>query len=282
MERHRRTWIAIAAGLGSGALLAAAAPGGLSGWIAWVALAPAAAVALAWRGTSAGRLAVPLAYGIYLELLLIPALPFGIASGQWGEAPPVMIGDSPVVFVALIAVPAFAWLLYAIRFGEPWGTDRVVRRLSPIAAVAIPASAFAALDFVRISLDPGAAWGPLFLSQHGGDSAALATLGGPWLVSFAIAASGYAIALLGLAAGALSGGHSSKRDLGLRAVATGIATAATGTDRSPPRSTARAAAVAARIKAAVAIPVATARKPRSRFERPPERAPAARPSNAIA
>jgi len=225
MKRHRRTWIAIAAGSASGALLAAAAPGGLSGWIAWVALAPAAAVALAWRGTAAGRLAVPLAYGIYLELLLIPALPFGIASGQWGDAPPVMIGDSPVVFVAGIAVPAFAWLLYAIRFGEPWGTDRVPRRLGAIAAVAIPASAFAALDFVRVGLDPGAAWGPLFLSQHGGDFAALATLGGPWLVSFAIAASGYAIALLGLAIGAVSGARP-EQDLGLRAVATGIATAA--------------------------------------------------------
>jgi apolipoprotein N-acyltransferase len=232
MERTRRTWITVGAGCASGALLAAAAPAGLAGWIAWLALAPAAAIALAWRGTSAGRLAVPLAYGTYLELLLIPALPFGIASGQWGNPPPVMIGDSPVVLVALVAVPALAWILYAIRFGEPWGIDRIPPRLRPLASVAVPASAFAALDFVRVSIDPGGSWGPLFLSQHGSDSGALATLGGPWLLSFAIAASGYAIAQLGLAAGALAGARpvsitpGSRQGSGLGALAAAIATAA--------------------------------------------------------
>ena len=199
MERNRRIWIAIGAGCASGLMLAAAAPGWIVGWIAWVALAPAAAVAIAWRGSRAGRLAVPLAYGVYLELLLIRALPFGIAAGQWGDPPPVMIGDSPVVFVAAIAVPAFACVLYAIRFGEPWGADRLPQHLQPLALVAIPASAFAALDFIRVSVDPGGLWGPLFLSQHASDSAALAALGGPWLVSFAIAAIGYAIAQLSLA-----------------------------------------------------------------------------------
>jgi apolipoprotein N-acyltransferase len=198
MERNRRTWIAIGAGCASGVTLAAAAPGWLTGWIAWVALAPAAAVAIAWRGSRAGRLAIPLAYGVYLELLLIRALPFGIAAGQWGDPPPVMIGDSPVVFVALIAVPAFAWLLYAIRFGEPWGADRLPRNLQPVACVVIPAAAFAALDFIRVNVDPGGLWGPLFLSQHASDAAAMAALGGPWLVSFAIAAVGYAIAQLAL------------------------------------------------------------------------------------
>jgi apolipoprotein N-acyltransferase len=200
MEGHRRIRIAIAAGLGSGLILAAAAPAGPSGWLAWVALAPAAGVALAWRGTRAGRLAVPIAYGVYLEVLLIRALPFGIATGQWGDPPPVMVGDSPVLFVALLAVPAFAALLYLVRFGEPWGVDRLPASIRPIAAVVIPASAFAALDFVRVHLDPGGLWGPLFLSQHETGAAALATLGGPWLLSFAIAASGYAIGQLGVAA----------------------------------------------------------------------------------
>jgi apolipoprotein N-acyltransferase len=198
MERNLR--IAIAAGCASGVLLAASAPAGLTGWIAWVALAPAAAVGLAWRGSRAGRLAVPLAYGIYLELLLIRALPFGIAAGQWGDPPPVMVGDSPVLFVALIALPAFATLLYALRFGEPWGLERLPRSIRPVAAVAIPASAFAALDFIRVHLDPGGLWGPLFLSQHEAGTAAVAALGGPWLLSFAIAASGYAIGQLALAA----------------------------------------------------------------------------------
>jgi apolipoprotein N-acyltransferase len=191
--------IAIAAGCASGVLLAASASAGVSGWLGWVALTPAAAIALAWPGSRAARLAVPLAYGIYLELLLIRALPFGIAAGQWGDPPPVMVGDSPVVFVAVVAVPIFAWFLYAIRFGQPWGADRLPAQLQPIAAVVVPAAAFAALDFVRVNLDPGGLWGPLFISQHRSDAAALAALGGPWLLSFAIAASGYAIGQLAIA-----------------------------------------------------------------------------------
>jgi apolipoprotein N-acyltransferase len=232
MERRHRTWIVIGAGCASGALLAAAAPAGLAGWIAWFALAPAAAVALAWRGTVPGRLAVPLAYGVYLELVLIPALPFGLTAGQWGDPPPAMIGDSPVVLVALVAVPAFACFLYAIGFGAPWGIDRVPERLRPFAAVAVPASAFAALDFARTNLDPGGIWGPLFLSQNGSDSAALAALGGPWLVSFTVAASAYAIAQLGLALGPLAGARSGPLASGSRrrrisgALAAAIATAA--------------------------------------------------------
>jgi apolipoprotein N-acyltransferase len=199
MEGHRRIKLVIGAGVASGLLLAAAAPAGLSGWLAWLALAPAGAVALAWRGSRAGRLAVPLAYGVYLELLLIRALPFGIAGGQWGDPPPVMVGDSPVLVVALLAVPAFAALLYAVRFGEPWGLDSLPGSIRPIAAVAIPAAAFAALDFARVNLDPGGLWGPLFLSQHETGTLALSALGGPWLLSFAVAASGYALAQLALA-----------------------------------------------------------------------------------
>jgi apolipoprotein N-acyltransferase len=138
---------------------------------------------------------MPLAYGIYLELQLVPALPFGITAGQWGDPPPVLIGDSPVLFVALIAIPLFAAGLYAIRFGEPWLADRLPPALGNLARIVVPAAAFTALDFVRVQLDPGGLWGPLFLTQHGRDAAALAALGGPWLLSFAIAASGYAVGL---------------------------------------------------------------------------------------
>jgi apolipoprotein N-acyltransferase len=191
---RRARWL-LGAATASGLLLFCASPAIGAGELAWVALAPAAAAALRWPDTRAGRLAVPLAYGLYLELLLVPALPFGIAGGQWGDPPPVMIGDSPVVFVALIAIPLFAAGLYAIRFGEPWVADRLPPTLRPLGLVAIPAAAFTALDFVRVQLDPGGLWGPLFLSQQGRDPAAVAALGGPWLLTFAIAASGYAIAL---------------------------------------------------------------------------------------
>jgi apolipoprotein N-acyltransferase len=225
MKGHRPIKVSIGAGVASGLLLAAAAPAGLSGSLAWICLAPAGAVALAWRGTRAGRLAVPIAYGLYLEVLLIRALPFGIADGQWGDPPPVMIGDSPVLFVALLAIPAFAALLYAIRFGEPWGLDRLAPRLRPVAAVGIPASAFAALDFVRVSIDPGGFWGPLFLSQYDTAPLALSVLGGPWLVSFALAASGYALAQLALALAAARGSSAGQKPIG-RAVAVALGTAA--------------------------------------------------------
>jgi apolipoprotein N-acyltransferase len=54
--------------------------------------------------------------------------------------------------------------------------------------------AFAALDFLRVRFDPAAFWGPLFLSQADGADAGLAALGGPWLVTLAVALSGYGLA----------------------------------------------------------------------------------------
>ena len=97
---------AVAAALLSALLLWMSAPPIAAGWLAWVALVPAAVVVLRASATNAGRLAVPLAYAIYLELLLVPALPFGLADGQWGDpAIPVLIGGSPVLGVALVAIP---------------------------------------------------------------------------------------------------------------------------------------------------------------------------------
>ena len=182
----------LAAGLASGVLLWAAAPPVGLGWLAWIALVPAAAVVLRWPGTSAGRLAVPLAYAVYLELLLVPALPFGLAEGQWGDAAlPVLTGGSPVLVVALLAVPAAGVLLYLLRFGQAPGGGRA----GPLLWIAVPALSWTALDFVRANLDPGGLWGPLFLSQHDRAGAALAVLGGPWLVTFAIVAVSYGLAL---------------------------------------------------------------------------------------
>ena len=65
------------------------------GWLAWIALVPALAVALHDPATRSARLTVPLAYALYLELLLVPALPFGLARDQWADDPvlPVMVGD---------------------------------------------------------------------------------------------------------------------------------------------------------------------------------------------
>lgn len=163
-------------------------PGVGLGALAWVALIPACWVALSRTRTRAGRAAIPLAYGVALELTFIQALPFGIAEGQFGETPlPVMVGDSPVLVVCLVLVPAFAALLYLLRFGSPAGEGWV-------GAVLWPALCLMALDLLRTKLDPGGLWGTLHLSQHDTPAAHLAELGGPWLVGFAIAAVGYSVA----------------------------------------------------------------------------------------
>ena len=184
---------AIAAALAGAVMLWLASPAVGLGWLAWLALVPPAAVAIADPAGRAGRLALPLAYAVALELLLVPALPFGLADGQFGELPaPIFIDGSPVLLVALLLVPLFGLLLWAVRFGQPLP---VARCPLPVACVALPAVAWGALDFVRVKLDPGAFWGPLFLTQHDLPTASLAALGGPALVSFAVALTGYAVAL---------------------------------------------------------------------------------------
>lgn len=183
---ERRRWaVAVGAALASGALLWAASPAGGLGWAAWVALTPAALVAFRYPDTRAGRLALPLAFGISLELLLIPALPFGLAEDQWADefVVPIMVGDSPVLVVALVLVPLAVALLYALRF--PF--------LGPPALLA-GALGWTALDLLRTKFDPGGLWGPLFLTQHETSAAPIAALGGPWLLSFAIALGGLGLA----------------------------------------------------------------------------------------
>jgi apolipoprotein N-acyltransferase len=141
------------------------------------------------------RLAVPLTFGLYLGLLVVPALPFGVAEGQWGEPPlPLLVGDSPVLFAAVVAVPALTALLWVVGFGQPW------RRSGPALAIALgailgPAIAWTALDFVRVKLDPAGVWGALFVSQRSSPAGDLVALAGPWGVTFAVVAANYAIAL---------------------------------------------------------------------------------------
>ena len=124
LEPSSRARAVLAAGAGvlSGGLLWAASPAVGAGCLAWVAVAPAALAAVALAGTRSGRLAVPLAFAVYLELLLVPALPFGLTEGQWGDPPlPILVGDTPLLAVALLAVPATGALLYLVRFSDKSG-----------------------------------------------------------------------------------------------------------------------------------------------------------------
>jgi apolipoprotein N-acyltransferase len=177
----------------SGFLLWVSSPAVGIGWLAWVAIVPVAAFVLARPGDRLSRLAVPLAVAIYLELLIVPALPLGVAEGQWGDAAlPVLVEDSPVFAAALLGIPLLAGFLYLLRFGVPGraGTGLVALTF----AIATPALAWTALDLVRAKLDPAGVWGPLFLSQADIPTADLARLAGPWLLTFAIVAVNYALA----------------------------------------------------------------------------------------
>jgi apolipoprotein N-acyltransferase len=182
-----------AAAVLSAVLLWIASPAVGAGWLAWVALVPVAYASLRRGESRAARAAVPLAFVLYLELLLVPALPFGIARDQWGEPPiPILVGDSPVVLVALVAVPLFGLLLYALRF--PYLVEAT--RLPPALVVLVPALAWTALDVLRTKLDPSGAWGPLFLSQDDTPAATFAVLAGPWLITFAVVGINWAFAVL--------------------------------------------------------------------------------------
>jgi apolipoprotein N-acyltransferase len=188
-----RTSLLYSAALASALLLWAASPAVGAGWLAWVAIVPAAAAALRSPETRAARAAVPLAYALYLELLLVPALPFGLAHRQLAQpVVPVLVGDSPVLVVALLVVPLFGALLYALRF--PWfRTPGGEARMAWL--VLVPALAWTGLDLVRVKLDPGGLFGPLFLSQHDLPTALLASPAGPWLLTFALVSVNCALAL---------------------------------------------------------------------------------------
>ena len=188
--------LALAAPVVSGVLLWASAPPAGIAWLAWCALVPAAVVALAAPDTRWGRASIPLAFAVFLELLLVPALPFGLARDQWGDpALPILVADSPVLAVALVAVPLFALALYAIRFPHPLPLASPASVPAALVVVAAPAVAWTALDLLRTKFDPGGFWGPLFLSQHDTAAARLAALAGPWLITFALVAANYALAL---------------------------------------------------------------------------------------
>jgi apolipoprotein N-acyltransferase len=179
----------------SGLLLWAAAPPVGFAWAAWVALVPAAAVSLAAPATRWGRAAVPLAVAVFLELLLVPALPFGLADDQWGDpVVPILVGGSPVLVVALVAVPLAALALYALRFPFPFVPRRPWTAGVVAVVVAVPAVVWTAFDLLRTKFDPGGFWGPLFLSQHDTATRRLAVLAGPWLVTLALVSFNYAAA----------------------------------------------------------------------------------------
>jgi len=110
---------AVLAAIASGVGLWLASPSVGAGWLAWVAIVPAATVALAGDGGRRARLAVPAAYLVWLQLAIVPDLPPGIAEGQWGSPVLPLVADTPAPLVAVFVLPLFGLLLYAVGFGLP-------------------------------------------------------------------------------------------------------------------------------------------------------------------
>ena len=182
-----RVSVVLLAAFVSAVLLWLSSPAVGAGWLAWIALVPVAAASLA-----GSRAAVPLAVVLYLALVLLPALPPGLAHNQWADPiVPVLVADSPIVLAA-IAVALFGLFLYAVRFP----TFVPAERLPAWALVLLPALAWTALDLLRTKFDPSGLWGPLFLSQADTPAARAAGLVGPWLLTFLVVALAYGVAVL--------------------------------------------------------------------------------------
>jgi apolipoprotein N-acyltransferase len=191
----RRRALAAVAATGLGLWLASPSVG--IGWLAWVAIVPVATIALREpeERPVGARLVVPAAYLLWLELALIPDLPPGIAEDQWGDPVIPLIADTPAPFVAVLVLPALALVLALIGFGLPWAAHRLPAKLDALAAVAIPALAWTALEVVEVRTLPGGWWATVAAGQATTPGARLATLGGLYLVTLAIVAVNYAIAL---------------------------------------------------------------------------------------
>ena len=201
MRPVRRATPALATTLGlaaaTGVLLWLASPTVGIAWLAWFAIVPAAIVPLRHPGTRLARLSMPLALGVYMELLLIPAFPFGLTEDQYGDPPvPILVGDSPVLVIAIVVVPVVIGALYAIGFPYLVPLGRGIVRSEAVVFVVAPVLAWVALDLVRTKFDPGGFWGPLFLAQHDAPTSWVSVLVGPWLLTALIALAGFTLAYL--------------------------------------------------------------------------------------
>jgi apolipoprotein N-acyltransferase len=194
-DMSRRRALAAIAASGIGLWLASPSVG--LGWLAWVAIVPVAIIVLEEPDERpvGARFVVPAAYLLWLELALIPDLPPGIAEDQWGDPVIPLIADTPAPFVAVFVLPALALVLALIGFGLPWAAHRLPGPLRALAAVAVPALAWTALEVIEIRTLPGGWWATVAAGQATTPGGRLAALGGPYLITLAIVAVNYALAL---------------------------------------------------------------------------------------
>lgn len=167
----------------SGVLLFLVLPPHPLGFLAWVALVPGICgqLLLAPRDRAA-RLyqAVTFALGIGLTVL----------EAFWSKTLP----SAPILLPIAGAVLLVGGLVYLLAL--PTGTPSFHRRTRFRFFVLGPAVAWVGFEFLRMLLQLGHVWGWLSTSQ--GDNLPilqLAALGGPWLVSLAVVAVNYGLAL---------------------------------------------------------------------------------------
>lgn len=169
------------------------------GWLAWVAPLPVTVAQFRYAASDRqARLLQALAICLPLAALFWYAFPFRLTERHWGTFGPLVVLGTPALAIALLGVPLFGGALYVT--GLPAGWPSLHRRTNYRLFVLLPALGWAGLDFVRLQLELGHMWGALYSTQWAAPPVLrLAHVGGPWLLSAAVAAGGALLSLAVLA-----------------------------------------------------------------------------------
>ncbi len=185
---HFRYLVGLVLAALSGLLLYLALPPHALGFLAWVALVPGVlAQFLLAPNDRAARLYQAVTFTMGIGLVVLDNIPDALV--------PAPFSLWLVIGAAVLLVGAVVFLL-----AMPGGTPSFHRRTRFRVFVVGPALAWVGFEFLRMLVQLGHVWGWLSTSQ--GDNLPaiqLASLGGPWLISLAVVAANYGLALGGLA-----------------------------------------------------------------------------------
>ena len=177
----------LACGIVSAVLLVLAFPPYDYWYLAWIALVPMLVpLALPTLRPRAARAVAALTFVLYMGVLLWQAFPPGLTSRAWrgSDFPPILLLDSPALFVSVILLPTLFVLFYFGRI--PIGPPISLAQARPYFWL-LPPAVWTLTEYLRYRLQLGHIWGNLFTTQHTFPTTmAIMRLGGPWLLTFCI------------------------------------------------------------------------------------------------